>query len=85
MREEETLENLHFEEEMKMINICSIGPLRITSAIVNAGLMKKGSIIIMITSQGGSVSWRTTQNPEGHDYGHHVSHTHIFVRHVFDV
>jgi len=27
----------------------------------------------MITSQGGSVSWRTTQNPEGHDYGHHMS------------
>lgn len=27
----------------------------------------------MITSQGGSVEWRTTQNPNGHDYGHHMS------------
>ena len=27
----------------------------------------------MITSQGGSISWRTTQNPTGHDYGHHMS------------
>jgi hypothetical protein len=27
----------------------------------------------MITSQGGSVEWRTVQNPNGHDYGHHVS------------
>ena len=22
---------------------------------------------------GGSIAWRTTQNPEGHDYGHHMS------------
>jgi NAD(P)-dependent dehydrogenase (short-subunit alcohol dehydrogenase family) len=27
----------------------------------------------MITSQGGSIAWRTTQNPNGHDYGHHMS------------
>jgi NAD(P)-dependent dehydrogenase (short-subunit alcohol dehydrogenase family) len=27
----------------------------------------------MITSQGGSIGWRFTQNPEGHDYGHHMS------------
>ncbi len=27
----------------------------------------------MITSQGGSIAWRTTQNPDGHDYGHHMS------------
>jgi NAD(P)-dependent dehydrogenase (short-subunit alcohol dehydrogenase family) len=27
----------------------------------------------MITSQGGSITWRTTQNPEGGDYGHHMS------------
>lgn len=73
MREEETLTNLHFEEELKMIDICALGPLRTTSAMVNAGLLKEGSKIVMITSQGGSVSWRTTQNPEGHDYGHHVS------------
>ena len=24
-------------------------------------------------SQGGSITWRTTQNPTGHDYGHHMS------------
>ena len=27
----------------------------------------------IISSQGGSISWRTTQNPTGHDYGHHMS------------
>jgi NAD(P)-dependent dehydrogenase (short-subunit alcohol dehydrogenase family) len=70
---EETLTSLNFEEEMKMINICAVGPLRVSAAIVNGGLMKEGSKIIMITSQGGSVSWRTVQNPTGHDYGHHMS------------
>lgn len=72
MHDEETLQNLHFDEELKMINICAVGPLRVSSALVNAGLMKNGSKIVMITSQGGSVSWQTTQNPNGHDYGHHV-------------
>ena len=33
----ETIEKLNFEEEMKMIDICAVGPLRITSALVNAG------------------------------------------------
>lgn len=27
----------------------------------------------MITSQGGSIAWRTVQNPSGGDYGHHMS------------
>lgn len=72
MREEETLTNLNFEEELKTIDICAVGPLRTTAAIVNAGLMKEGSKVVMITSQGGSVEWRTTQNPNGRDYGHHV-------------
>ena len=27
----------------------------------------------MITSQGGSIGWRFTQNPKGYDYGHHMS------------
>jgi NAD(P)-dependent dehydrogenase (short-subunit alcohol dehydrogenase family) len=29
--------------------------------------------VVIISSQGGSISWRTTQNPTGHDYGHHMS------------
>ena len=32
-----------------------------------------GGGIVIITSQAGSVEWRFTQNPEGHDYGHHMS------------
>ena len=69
----EKIDTLNFDEEMKMIDICAVGPLRISSALVNANLVPKGGKIVMITSQGGSVAWRTTQNPTGHDYGHHMS------------
>jgi hypothetical protein len=56
-----------------MIDICALGPLRISASLVHGGLLKEGSKIIMITSQGGSIEWRFTQNPDGHDFGHHVS------------
>jgi len=69
----ETLDNLNFQEEMKMIDICALGPLRVSAALVKGGLLKEGAKIAMITSQGGSISWRDVQNPEGHDYGHHMS------------
>lgn len=69
----ETIQSLNFKEEWKMIDICALGPLRITSALFNAGLLPKHAKVAMITSQGGSVSWRFTQNPKGGDYGHHMS------------
>jgi NAD(P)-dependent dehydrogenase (short-subunit alcohol dehydrogenase family) len=69
----EKLDSLNFEEELKMIDICALGPLRITAALANSNLLESNSKVAMITSQGGSISWRTTQNPTGHDYGHHMS------------
>lgn len=73
MKEVEKLDNLDFQDELKTIDICAIGPLRVTASLINGGLLKEGSKVIMITSQGGSVEWRPTQCPEGGDYGHHVS------------
>uniref|UniRef100_A0A7S2PRN4 Short-chain dehydrogenase n=1 Tax=Leptocylindrus danicus TaxID=163516 RepID=A0A7S2PRN4_9STRA len=69
----EKIDSLNFKEELKMIDICALGPLRVSASLVNGGLLKEGAKVAMITSQGGSVSWRTTQNPEGGDYGHHMS------------
>jgi hypothetical protein len=63
---------LDFQDELKTIDICAIGILRVTASLYNGGLLKEGSKIVAITSQGGSVSWRPTQCPEGGDYGHHV-------------
>jgi hypothetical protein len=64
---------MNFLEQIKTIDICACGPLRVSAAFIKAGLMKEGSKIGMITSQGGSVAWRFVQNPNGQDYGHHVS------------
>eukprot|EP01036_Dinobryon_divergens_P031665 gene31665-41108_t len=61
----ETLSSLNFEEELKMIDICAVGPLRVTAALFNAGLLSKDAKVAIISSQGGSISWRTTQNPTG--------------------
>lgn len=69
----EKIDSLNFEEEMKMIDICAVGPLRISSGLFNAGLIASDGKIVMITSQGGSIAWRDTQNPTGFDYGHHMS------------
>lgn len=69
----ETLSSLAFDEEKKMFDICALGPLRVTAALARANLLRHGSKVINITSQGGSVAWREVQNPQGHDYGHHAS------------
>jgi NAD(P)-dependent dehydrogenase (short-subunit alcohol dehydrogenase family) len=69
----ETLTTMNYQEELKMIDICAIGPLRVTSALYNAGVLSSGSRVVIISSQGGSISWRFIQNPNGHDYGHHMS------------
>ena len=54
-----------------MIEICAIGPLRVTAALWNAGkLVANGTAkIAMITSQGGSIGWRDTQNAPGPNFG----------------
>lgn len=56
----ETIETMNFEEELKMIDICAVGPLRVSAALFNAGkIAAPGGKVAMITSQGGSVAWRT--------------------------
>ena len=65
--------SMAFDEELKMIDICAVGPLRVSNALYNAGKITKGGKIAMVTSQGGSVTWREVQNPSGGDYGHHMS------------
>mmetsp|Transcript_14642 Transcript_14642/g.34805 ORF Transcript_14642/g.34805 Transcript_14642/m.34805 type:complete len:369 (+) Transcript_14642:42-1148(+) len=73
MEEKETLESLNDKEQLKQIDICAVGPLRVTSALYKSGLLKGGKVLI-ITSQAGSCEWRFTQNQdEGGDYGHHMS------------
>eukprot|EP00617_Octactis_speculum_P021070 CAMPEP_0185769160 /NCGR_PEP_ID=MMETSP1174-20130828/53408_1 /TAXON_ID=35687 /ORGANISM="Dictyocha speculum, Strain CCMP1381" /LENGTH=314 /DNA_ID=CAMNT_0028454129 /DNA_START=70 /DNA_END=1014 /DNA_ORIENTATION=+ len=72
--EEKVLDDsLNFDEQLKQIDICAVAPLRVSSAFVNKGLFKEGGRIVIISSQAGSAAWRLVQNPEGGDYGHHMS------------
>jgi len=65
---------LNFEEELKQINICAVGPLRVNSALYQTGKLAAGCKLITISSQAGSAQWRFTQNAgSGGDYGHHMS------------
>ena len=48
----EKIDSLNFKEELKMIDICALGPLRVTAALYNGGLLEPGqSKVVMITSQ----------------------------------
>jgi len=67
-------DSLNFDEQLKQINICALGPLRVNAAMVNAGALATDAKLAIITSQAGSVEWRSTQNKDdGGDYGHHMS------------
>ena len=65
---------MDYDEELKQIDICAIGPLRVSACLRQANALKNNAQIIVITSQAGSVQWRFTQNRNvGGDYGHHMS------------
>jgi NAD(P)-dependent dehydrogenase (short-subunit alcohol dehydrogenase family) len=66
---------MNFAEGMKQIDICAMGPLRVTYELNKKKLLKTGGAgrVIIISSQAGSAEWRKTQNQdEGGDYGHHM-------------
>lgn len=64
---------MDFADEVRTIDICAVGMLRVTDALFHLGCLKRGSHVVFITSQGGSIGWRDVQCPEGGDYGHHMS------------
>jgi len=73
--------HMNYVHNILQIDVCAVGPLRITHALYKAGLIaENGGKVIIITSQAGSCEWRFTQNPtpkpgdEFHgNYGHHMS------------
>ncbi len=69
-----TDDSLNFEEQLKQIDICALGPLRVNAAAVSAKALADDAKLIIVTSQAGSCEWRKVQNKdEGGDYGHHMS------------
>lgn len=67
--------HMNFKHQMLQIDVCALGPLRITHALYKAGKLPAGKAkVVIITSQAGSCEWRTTQNANaGNNYGHHMS------------
>eukprot|EP00584_Thalassiosira_punctigera_P004336 CAMPEP_0172533788 /NCGR_PEP_ID=MMETSP1067-20121228/6371_1 /TAXON_ID=265564 ORGANISM="Thalassiosira punctigera, Strain Tpunct2005C2" /NCGR_SAMPLE_ID=MMETSP1067 /ASSEMBLY_ACC=CAM_ASM_000444 /LENGTH=280 /DNA_ID=CAMNT_0013318479 /DNA_START=85 /DNA_END=927 /DNA_ORIENTATION=- len=72
--EKVTDDSLNFAEQIKQIDICGLGHLRVNNALIQAKALAPNAKLIIITSQAGSVEWRAVQNKdEGGDYGHHMS------------
>merc|ERR1719298_366416 len=49
--EKVTDNSLNFEEELKQIDICAVGPLRVSNALYQAGGLVEGSKIAIVTSR----------------------------------
>lgn len=63
-----------WENEVKMYTTSSISPVFIVHHLVKAGLLAKGSKIILVSSESGSITLRH-ESEGGGNYGHHASKT----------
>jgi len=68
----ESFDEPKWQDEVKMYTISSIGPVFVVQSLVKAGLMKKGSKIILVSSESGSITLRH-ESEGGGNYGHHAS------------
>ncbi|KAI4284130.1 MAG: hypothetical protein L6R35_004975 [Caloplaca aegaea] len=68
----ESFDEPSWEKELKMYTISSVAPVFLIHHIVKAGLMGKGSKIILVSSESGSITLRH-QSEGGGNYGHHAS------------
>lgn len=70
----ESFDEPNFEAEVKMYKTCAVGPVFIVHALHKAGLLKKGTKIILVSSESGSITLRH-ESEGGGNYGHHASKT----------
>ena len=68
----ESLSEPNFDQEVEMYKVCSVGPVFVVHALYNANLLKKGSKIILVSSEAGSIALRH-ESEGGGLYGHHAS------------
>ncbi|KAJ3198459.1 hypothetical protein HDU67_003524 [Dinochytrium kinnereticum] len=61
----EGFETLNWGEQKKMFDVCAIGPLFVIQALVLAGKIREGSKVILITSEGGSITLRALEEGGG--------------------
>lgn len=68
----ESFDSPSWENQIKMYTTSSIGPVFIVHSLVKAGLLGKGSKIILVSSESGSITLRH-ESEGGGNYGHHAS------------
>lgn len=59
---------------MRMYTTSAIGPVFVVQSLVKAGLLGDGSKVILVSSEGGSITLRHDSEGGG-NYGHHASKT----------
>ena len=68
----ESFDEPSWEKQVKIYTISSIGPVFVVHNLVKAGLLEKGSKIILVSSESGSITLRH-ESEGGGNYGHHAS------------
>jgi NAD(P)-dependent dehydrogenase (short-subunit alcohol dehydrogenase family) len=68
----ESFEKPDWEKELLMYKTSAMGPVFLVHHLVYAGLLKKGSKIILVSSESGSITLRHASEGGG-NYGHHAS------------
>jgi short-subunit dehydrogenase len=66
----ESFEKPSWEDQEKMYRTSAIGPVFIVTSLVESGHLAKGSKVVMVSSEAGSIALRYGA---GGDYGHHGS------------
>ena len=68
----ETFDDPKWEDEKKMYTTSSIAPVFIIHHLVKSSLLPKGSKVILVSSESGSITLRH-ESEGGGNYGHHAS------------
>lgn len=77
----ETFDDPDWEKEVRMYTTSAIGPVFVVQRLVKAGLLDKGSKVILVSSESGSITLRHEkeggtlrhEKEGGGNYGHHAS------------
>lgn len=70
----ETFDNPDWEKQVRMYTTSAIGPVFVVQSLFKAGLLGEGSKVILVSTEGGSITLRHEKEGGG-NYGHHASKT----------
>lgn len=70
----ETFDTPDWEKQVRMYTTSAIGPVFVVQSLFKAGLLGDGSKVLLISSEGGSITLRHEKEGGG-NYGHHASKT----------